>query len=156
MVSYTAIVDAAASSATVVAYAFAASCDYYVWCCRYGVRTTFLCLDDARVHEFVDGAYRNVLFLDAINMVPDFDMSQKLFDQMQNEGEEGINQNVDGWHNDNDTADANDGIFFDNPDDITFDHIEEENNSFKGVYAKSIAPVIEVVDKPFNRSIYVE
>ena len=79
-------------------------------------------------------------------MVPDFNMSQELFDHMQDEGEVEIivlMDDVDGWYDDIDVVVDNDGNFIDTADD-KIDMIEEDK-LFKAVYAKSIALVPTIV-----------
>ena len=78
-------------------------------------------------------------------------MSQELFDHIQDEGEEEIIElpdDVDGWYNDIDAVNDNDGNLIDTPDDTT--DVIEEDKSFPAVYAKSIAPVLTIVDNLFK------
>jgi len=85
-------------------------------------------------------------------MVHDFNMSQELFDHMQDEREEEIIDLVndgDGWYENIAAVVQNDGNLIDTADD-TIDMIEEDK-SFKSVYAKSIAPSITIAGNIFKR-----
>ncbi len=91
-------------------------------------------------------------------------MSQELFDHMQDEEEhesggrcevvDEVLDDVDGWYDDTNAVDDNDGGNFINTTEDTVAMIEEEDKSFKAVYAESIAPVLRFADNLFQRSVW--